>query len=1178
MSKKKLLYILIAVFVFMGCKNVYAFDINNYKDRNLCGNYEVAGFHSDGVIDKVKCFSNYNDAKNFMKNNGANDLAIMTKVNGQTKIIDANVALLDLTVNPDILTYYYTNSELTGSAFTYMDNGSLYGGVDGVHLDSAYSNSKGKWTAKVKIASFVGWISIDTYEIVPITWVKSSSYYVVNDSDIRHNIVSKIQNTYSGYSGRNIGPKPSMLNNGTYYSYDGHYFYKDLTTLIKDNKNNNYNNSVNKNNPYYNYYMYLSNHTKTAYSSSNIDEYIRNNMGYKENVYGNKANGKTSRLYGMGTFFYHAQEKYGVNAILALSLSRNESGNGTSYLSINKNNGFGLNAVDTNPIEGASWYPTFQSSILGYAYKWVLNGYAHPSDWRYYGPQFGDKSNGMNVKYASDAYWSENMATHYYSLDKALGMQDYNYYQLGKVNGRINAYSSPSTSSKVVYVYPEINDGVVIVDEVVKNNEKWYKLVSDLNIDSNFYEKNGDYNWNGYVYVKANDVVKINQGKNGYIDPNKVFEYKDKNYEYNLYVENNEYKPKVAITTKNSDYYYDSTLNSRMGKTVLKDRYVMVFATAYDNGMPVAHLITSDYFHDQKHWVAADSVKFTDTTYGKVSVTVSGNCYTWVNYNKEDKEYSVISGLYTYTYVPILESSKVGNDTWYKVPVNLTGNDNVYGYTLASAPGVSITTSKSVVVNSKPTITASDKEIDENATFDPKKDVVARDAEDGDITNKLEVIENTVKTSVAGTYKVVYKVTDSANQSVTKEIKVIVKLNNAPIITAKDVTLEVGDTFDPKKGVTAKDTEDGDLTNKIKVTTNTVNTSKVGTYKVIYEVSDSKNKKTTKEIKVVVNKKEVIEEEASQEFNTTVNELKEKSSKGEFYLENLVWDKNSKKYTISGYQIILNQNNKDKEYYLVLVNKNNDKLYRVKVGSWNNNTPYDLGSENGKTYTNSWFRGTLDLSNVPNGDYDLYMLTTMREYSSFEVVNNIANQDISRRGQDAKHGYNFKVQQKNKAKEIVLSVRDELYTTNESPTSRNMVNGYDSVEFKNNKLYLYGYSYDIDATYNDQSKITRKLILENNNTYKQTISDLGSVKGPFAIETFDKKDKTYAWFEKEIDVSNLAKGSYTILIYTKTTNSENFDELQDRFRFVDSTATINNKKYTVKYNKNRQNRIELTVE
>ena len=35
--------------------------------------------------------------------------------------------------------------------------------------------------------------------------------------------------------------------------------------------------------------------------------------------------------------------------------------------------------------------------------------------------------------------------------------------------------------------------------------------------------------------------------------------------------------------------------------------------------------------------------------------------------------------------------------------------------------------------------------------------------------------------------------------------------------TVKDKELTVGDSFDPKKDVTAKDIEDGDLTNKIVV-------------------------------------------------------------------------------------------------------------------------------------------------------------------------------------------------------------------------------------------------------------------------------------------------------------------------------------------------------------------------
>ena len=115
---KKLIFLttLFSMFFCLSAKEVFAFSADNYRNKGLCGKFEVAGFHSDGVIDPVACYNTYEQAKTFMKNNGAVDLAIMTKVNGLTKIIDANVALLDLSVNPTTLTYFYTNSNLTGSS------------------------------------------------------------------------------------------------------------------------------------------------------------------------------------------------------------------------------------------------------------------------------------------------------------------------------------------------------------------------------------------------------------------------------------------------------------------------------------------------------------------------------------------------------------------------------------------------------------------------------------------------------------------------------------------------------------------------------------------------------------------------------------------------------------------------------------------------------------------------------------------------------------------------------------------------------------------------------------------------------------------------------------------------------------------------------------------------------
>ncbi len=1243
MRNRKFWIFIFFSFILFSLKDVSAFSVDNYQYRNLCGNFEVARFNKDGSINTLSCHSDYNSAKSAMKKNGEDGVAILTKVNNRAKIIDANVALLDLSVSPEAITNFYNNSELTGSSYTYMDTGSLYGGVDGAHIDTAYSNSKNVWTAKVRTGNYTGWLHQDYYEIVPITWVKSSSSYTVTNDSIRHNYVAKIQNNYYGSAGSTIGPKPSMLSTGTYYSYDGHYFYKNLTTLIKDYKNGNYNNAVNKNDVYYNYYMYLSNHTKTKYSSTNIDEYIRNNMGIKQDVYGNDDNGSSSRLYGKGTFFYYAQEKYGVNAILALSLSRNETGNGRSSLSINKNNGFGLNAVDSNPYQAANWYANFASSVLGYASKWITYGYAHPRDRRYFGPQFGDKWIGMNVKYASDTYWSEKMAANYYSLDKAFGLQDYNSYQLGVVKGPTKAYREANTSSKLIYEYPEAEDGLVIVGEVkgqnVNGNTTWYKVISDLNIDSNYNEiTSGDYNWNSYVYVPASSVKKINKAKNGYLSVDDITEYKDKYYTYDLLVENTEFRPKVGISTKATPYYYDATLDSKTGATLQKDRYVMVYTIAYENGNPVAYLVTSDYKYDQKEWISADSLRLVTSDYGKYMVNASGNQYTWVTSTTIDKSEYLIGGQYSYSYTPILEQKYVGNDLWYKVPVNLTGNNNVYGWTLGNYPTVTVEKFTAKADNNKPVINASNKTLTEGDSFNPLQGVTASDAEDGDLTKKIKVTENTYKNQ-AGTYKVVYEVVDSNNQKTTKEIKVTVLKNEKPVINAVDTEITIN--HEVKINVSATDKEDGDLTKKIKVVENTVDNKVLGTYKIVYEVTDSYNQTTRKEIKVTIVKDQapVINAEDRQvAINSTFKELdnvsatdkedgdltkkikvventvdtkklgsykvtyevvdsyKNKTTKtikievvekvltkkqGEFYLDDLSWNKTTKKYTFSGYLIILNANNNvsDVEYKLILRNIDTSKEFSLDLTPWTSKVPYDLGKENNYDYSKSWFKEELDLSNIELGDYELYVRAEKGDYYAEELVNNTFNRDFDKRSEDGERGYNFTVMLSHKAKEIVLNIRENLITTKTANTFRNMVNDYDDMKFVNNKLNLIGTSYNYAGTYAKEADISRKVIFENVDTYKRYTFDIGSTsKGSYKVTSSDNKDKSFAWYNSSVDIKDLEKGTYSIMIYTKTSDSEDYGEVVDAFAAINkASAKINNKNYEITLNKERLNRIELVV-
>ncbi|WP_034855611.1 immunoglobulin-like domain-containing protein [Clostridium intestinale] len=146
------------------------------------------------------------------------------------------------------------------------------------------------------------------------------------------------------------------------------------------------------------------------------------------------------------------------------------------------------------------------------------------------------------------------------------------------------------------------------------------------------------------------------------------------------------------------------------------------------------------------------------------------------------------------------------------------------------------------------------------SNFDPIADLGLKvtDNKDGDITSSVE-ITHVVDTSKNGVFRVKVVAVDKAGNKSEKLF--IVRVLDKGVIEAANVTIKVGDAFDPLSGVKAFDIDGEDLTSTLKIVSNNVDTSKAGTYKVVYEITDKDGNIVTLERTVIVEKKVVDPEE-----------------------------------------------------------------------------------------------------------------------------------------------------------------------------------------------------------------------------------------------------------------------------------------------------------------------------
>lgn len=152
-------------------------------------------------------------------------------------------------------------------------------------------------------------------------------------------------------------------------------------------------------------------------------------------------------------------------------------------------------------------------------------------------------------------------------------------------------------------------------------------------------------------------------------------------------------------------------------------------------------------------------------------------------------------------------------------------------------------------INPIPVIEANDIELKVNSEFNEEiaKTYAKAFDDEGELTEDIKITYYDVDTSTIGNYKITFEVIDSKGAKANKTIKVIVYddftlLNNLPKINGENITIQVGDEFNEniaKKGITATDIEDEDLTNKVEVVEYDVNNQVEGIYHVKFKVEDN---------------------------------------------------------------------------------------------------------------------------------------------------------------------------------------------------------------------------------------------------------------------------------------------------------------------------------------------------
>lgn len=307
------------------------------------------------------------------------------------------------------------------NAWYYLkEDGSYVTGSFNIKNKEYFFQSNGKWIQSpkyFKVKPITAYIYSESGDI--LSYVNQGSIVTYDGSESKG---SRLAVSISGLSGYMNQSDLALVDEGSefipHYTTDGRFLYHELspyssirvaphTSAMKIGKK---------------YYSKDGEHfdgftIKNRFLFKNLTEPTNYSADELNRVY-SMMNIQNSRLAGKGAIFKEAEKRYGVNALYLMAHSALESAWGRSQIANDKNNFFGIAAYDTSPYDSAKKFDDVDKGILGAA-KWIRENYIDRGR-----DHLGNKATGMNVRYASDPYWGEKIASIMMNINSRLGGKD----------------------------------------------------------------------------------------------------------------------------------------------------------------------------------------------------------------------------------------------------------------------------------------------------------------------------------------------------------------------------------------------------------------------------------------------------------------------------------------------------------------------------------------------------------------------------------------------------------------------------------------------------------------------------------------------------------------------------------------------------------------------------------